>query len=229
MSAALRVLIVDDEPAIRRLLRISLSAHGYTVLEAEDGEAGFGMHQRNTLDVLLLDLGLPRLGGLDVLKKVRANGSHVPVIVLSSHADERTKVAALDAGADDYVVKPFDMDELLARIRAAIRHRLRQQSEKPVFKNGDLTIDFDRRIVTVRGTTVKLTPREFDLLRLLATHCGLALTHDFIMSAVWTNPAEVTLLRIYIRALRQKIEADPGQPKLIQTELGIGYRMRDVD
>jgi two-component system KDP operon response regulator KdpE len=226
MSNPLRVLVIDDEPAIRRFLRTSLSAQGYSVLEAEDGETGLAMLGRNTLDVLVLDLGLPGMGGFDVLKKLRESGSSVPVIVLSSRTDETGKVTALDAGADDYVTKPFGMDELLARIRAAVRHRLQQEGEKPLFKSGDLTVDLVRRVVTVRGEEVKLTPREYDLLRLLVAHAGKVLTHKFILREVWGSETDVQYLRIYIRTLRQKIEVNPAQPALIQTEQGVGYRLR---
>ncbi|MBS0276038.1 MAG: response regulator transcription factor [Proteobacteria bacterium] len=229
MSATLRILVIDDEPAIRRFLRTSLSAQNYSVLEAEDGESGLAMLQRNAIDVLVLDLGLPGIDGLEVLKRMREGGSSVPVIVLSSRDDEKGKVAALDMGADDYVTKPFGMEELLARIRAAVRHRLQQEGEKPLFKTGDLTVDLVRRIVTVRGQEVKLTPREYDLLRLLVAHAGKVLTHKFILREVWGSETDVQYLRIYVRTLRQKIEANPEQPSLIQTEQGVGYRLRAAD
>jgi two-component system KDP operon response regulator KdpE len=229
MTASLRILVVDDEPAIRRFLRTSLSAQNYSVLEAEDGETGLAMLQRNAIDVLVLDLGLPGMDGMTVLKTLRANGSAIPVIVLSSRDDEKGKVIALDLGADDYVTKPFGMDELLARIRAAVRHRLQQEGEKPVFKSGDLAVDLVRRIVMVRGREVKLTPREYDLLRLLVAHAGKVLTHKFILREVWGSETDVQYLRIYIRTLRQKIEADPERPTLITTEQGVGYRLRAAD
>ena len=229
MNTALRVLVIDDEPPIRRFLRTSLSAQGYSVLEAEDGETGLALLQRNAIDLIVLDLGLPGIGGLDVLKKLREGGSAVPVIVLSSRDDETGKVTALDIGADDYVTKPFGMDELLARIRAAVRHRLQQEGEKPLFKAGDLTVDLVRRIVTVRGKEVKLTPREYDLLRLLVTHAGKVLTHKFILREIWGSETDVQYLRIYIRTLRQKIEANAEQPTLISTEQGVGYRLRASD
>lgn len=229
MNQPLRVLIIDDEPPIRRLLRTSLSAQNYSVLEAEDGESGLVLLQRNTVDVVVLDLGLPGIGGLEVLKRLRETGSSVPVIVLSSRDDEGGKVSALDLGADDYVTKPFGMEELLARIRAAVRHRLQQEGEKPLFKSGDLTVDLVRRIVTVRGYEVKLTPREYDLLRLLVAHAGKVLTHKFILREVWGTETDVQYLRIYIRTLRQKIEANPEQPGLILTEQGVGYRLKAPD
>jgi two-component system KDP operon response regulator KdpE len=229
MNAQLRILVIDDEPAIRRFLRTSLSAQGYAVLEAEDGETGFAMLHRNAIDVLVLDLGLPGMGGLEVLKRLREEGSSVPVIVLSSRTDESGKVAALDIGADDYVTKPFGVDELLARIRAAVRHRLQQEGEKPVFRSGELTVDLVRRIVTVRDREVKLTPREYDILRALVAHAGKVLTHKFLLKEVWGSETDIQYLRIYIRSLRQKIEGNPEQPQMITTEQGVGYRLRAAD
>ncbi|HXE13737.1 MAG TPA: response regulator transcription factor [Bryobacteraceae bacterium] len=229
MSNPLRILVIDDEPAIRRFLRTSLTAQGYSLLEAEDGETGLAMLQRNAVDVLVLDLGLPGIDGLEVLKRMREGGSSVPVIVLSSRDDERGKVAALDIGADDYVTKPFGMDELLARIRAAVRHKLQREGEKPLFKSGDLTVDLVRRIVTVRGQEVKLTPREYDLLRVLVAHAGKVLTHKFLLREVWGSETDVQYLRIYIRTLRHKIEANPERPALVQTEQGVGYRLKVAD
>jgi two-component system KDP operon response regulator KdpE len=160
---------------------------------------------------------------------MREGGSSVPVIVLSSRDDERGKVAALDIGADDYVTKPFGMDELLARIRAAVRHKLQREGEKPLFKSGDLTVDLVRRIVTVRGQEVKLTPREYDLLRVLVAHAGKVLTHKFLLREVWGSETDVQYLRIYIRTLRHKIEANPERPALVQTEQGVGYRLKVAD
>jgi two-component system KDP operon response regulator KdpE len=226
MTAPLRVLVIDDEPAIRRFLRVSLAAQGYLVLEADSGESGYALLQRNTVDVVILDLGLPGVSGLDILKRLREGGSSVPVIVLSSRCDEGGKVAALDMGAVDYVTKPFGVDELLARIRAAVRHRLQQEGERPIFKSGDLAVDLVHRVVTVGGAEVKLTPREYDLLRLLVMHAGKVLTHKFLLREVWGSETDVQYLRIYIRTLRQKIEADPVQPALIQTEQGVGYRLK---
>jgi two-component system KDP operon response regulator KdpE len=229
MSAPNSALIVDDEPAIRRFLRTTLEAQGYHVEEVETGKAALQAMKRAAPSVLILDLGLPDMDGLEVLAELRAGGSQVPVIVLSSRTDEAGKVKALDLGADDYVTKPFGVDELLARLRAALRHRLQQKGETPIFKSGDLTVDVVRRIVTVRGQEVKLTPREYDLLRLLVAHAGKVLTHKMIMREVWGGETDVQYLRIYIRTLRQKIEADPQQPQLIQTEQGVGYRLRLVE
>ncbi len=224
-----QVLIVDDEPAIRRFLRTSLTAQGYQTIEAQGGEEALTALARNRVDVLVLDLGLPDLDGLEVLRRVRGSGSTVPIVVLSSRTDEAGKVKALDGGADDYVTKPFGVDELLARVRAALRHRLQQEGEKPVFRSGDLTVDLVRRIVTVRGGEVKLTPKEYDLLRLLVTHAGKVLTHKFILRELWGPEGDVQYLRIYIRALRHKIEAEQERPQHILTEQGVGYRLRVLE
>jgi len=225
----LRILVADDEPAIRRLLRTSLSSQGYQVLEAEDGQSALNMLRRNAVDVLVLDLGLPGMDGFEVIRQLREQRAAVPIIVLSSRTDETGKVRALDLGADDYVTKPFGMDELLARLRAAVRHRLQQEGEHPVFKSGDLTVDLVRRIVTVRGQEVKLTPREYDLLRLLVAHAGKVLTHKTILHELWETESDIQYLRVYIRMLRQKLEADPERPTLILTEQGVGYRLRAPD
>jgi two-component system KDP operon response regulator KdpE len=224
----LRVLVVDDEPAIRRFLRTSLRAEGYDPVEAETGEAALAA-LRGRVDVVVLDLGLPGISGLDIIRRLRAEGSIVPIIVLTSRTDEAGKVEALDLGADDYVTKPFGVDELLARIRAALRHRLMQQGELPVFHSGDLSVDLVRRTVTVRGAEVKLSPREYDLLRLLVAHAGKVLTHRMMLREVWGSEGDVQYLRIYIRQLRQKIEPDPERPTHIATETGVGYRLRLLD
>jgi len=225
----LRILIVDDEAAIRRFLKTALGTQGYVVSEAEDGKTALELASRNSFDLIVLDLGMPGMDGFEVLSHLRETGSAVPVIVLSVRSDEAGKVRALDIGADDYVTKPFGIEELLARIRTALRHRLAQEGEKPVFKSGDLAVDLVRRIVTIRGEEVKLTPREYDLLRLLVAHAGKVLTHRFILNEVWGTETDVQYLRIYIRTLRQKLEADPEQPKLILTEQGVGYRLRAPD
>lgn len=225
----LRVLVVDDEPPIRRFLRTSLSAEGYQVTEAEDGQSALAILKRNAMNLLVLDLGLPGMDGFEVIRALRESRSTIPIIVLSVRADEAGKVRALDMGADDYVTKPFGMDELLARARTALRHRMQQQGEHPLFKAGDLTVDLVRRIVTVRGDEVKFTPREYDLLRLLIAHAGKVLTHKFILREVWGTETDVQYLRIYIRTLRRKIEANPEQPQHILTEQGVGYRFRSQD
>jgi len=228
-AAPVRVLVVDDEPAIRRFLRTSLDSQGFDVLEAPDGQSALAQMARGTLDVLVLDLGLPDMDGLDVIKTLREQGSTVPIIVLSSRSDEAGKVKALDLGADDYVTKPFGMDELIARLRTALRHKLQQQGERPIFRVGDLSVDLVRRVVTVRDRDVKLTPREYDLLRALVAHAGKVLTHRFLLREVWGTETDIAYLRIYIRTLRQKIEADPDRPQLISTEQGVGYRLKAPD
>ena len=230
MSAShIRVLVVDDEPAILRFLRTSLSAQGFDVLEAADATAALRQMSNTSVDVLVLDLGLPDMDGLDVIRTLRGQGSTVPIIVLSSRSDETAKVRALDLGADDYVTKPFGMDELLARLRTALRHKLQQQGERPIFRVGDLAVDLVRRVVTVREQEVKLTPREYDLLRTLVAHAGKVLTHRFLMREIWGTETDIAYLRIYVRSLRQKIEVAPDQPMLILTEQGVGYRLKAPD
>lgn len=228
-AAPLRILVVDDEPAILRFLRAGLSSQGHVVIEAQAGQAALDAVRQRRADMMVLDLGLPDLDGIEVIQRVRESGNMLPIIVLSSRDDERAKVAALDLGADDYVTKPFGIEELLARIRAAQRHRLQQQGEKPIFRTGDLTVDLVRRVVTVRGKEVKFSPREYDLLRLLVAHAGKVLTHNMILREVWGGETDVQYLRIYVRALRQKIEPDPERPEYILTETGVGYRLRGAD
>ena len=226
MSAnAVTILVVDDEPAIRRLLRTSLTAQGYLIVEAETASAALAEIKNYPPDVVILDLGLPDRDGLDVIAMVR-QASAVPIVVLSSRGDERAKVEALELGADDYVTKPFGMAELVARIRAALRHRLQAQGEEPVFRSGDLAVDLVRRIVRVKDVETKLSPKEYDILRELVSHAGKVLTHKHLLREVW-GPAtsDVQYLRIYIRQLRQKLEPDPERPTLILTEPGVGYRL----
>jgi two-component system KDP operon response regulator KdpE len=224
-----RVLVVDDEPAILRFLRAGLGSQGYFVIEADSGHAALDALRKNRVDLIVLDLGLPDIDGIEVIKRIRDDGSTVPIIVLSSREDEAAKVKALDLGADDYLTKPFGMDELLARARAAQRHQLQQLGEKPIFRTGDLTVDLVRRIVTVRGQEVKFSPREYDLLRLLVAHAGKVLTHNMLLREIWGPNSDVQYLRIYIRALRQKIERDTDKPEYIITETGVGYRLRVLE
>jgi two-component system KDP operon response regulator KdpE len=225
-AGAARILVVDDEPAIRRFLRAGLGSQGYVVSELETGQPAIEAARRHAADVIVLDLGLPDIDGLDVIRHIRDSGDAIPIVVLSSRDDEAAKVSALDLGADDYVTKPFGIDELIARIRTALRHSLQQQGERPVFRSGDLTVDLVRRIVMVRGHEVKFTPREYELLRLLVAHAGKVLTHRMLLREVWGTDTDVQYLRIYIRALRQKIEPDPERPTHIMTETGVGYRLR---
>jgi two-component system KDP operon response regulator KdpE len=228
-SGPLRILVVDDEPAILRFLHASLESQGYIVSTAANARTALDMVRKKAADLVVLDLGLPDMDGLDVMRQIRDGGETVPIIILSSRDNESAKVTALDLGADDYVTKPFGIGELLARIRMAERHRLQQEGEKPLFQSGDLSIDLVRRIVTVQGSEVKLSPREFAVLRLMVAHAGKVLTHRFMLNEIWGSDADVQYLRVYIRALRQKIEADPERPTHILTETGVGYRLREPD
>jgi two-component system, OmpR family, KDP operon response regulator KdpE len=228
-TGPVRVLVVDDEPAILRFLRVGLGSQGYQVIEAENAESALDVISQRRADLLVLDLGLPDMDGLEVIRRIRNGGSMLPIIVLSSRNDEAAKVQALDLGADDYITKPFGVDELLARVRAAQRHRLQQQGEKPIFRTGDLSVDLVRRIVIVRDKELKFSPREYDLLRLLVAHAGKVLTHNMILREVWGPKADVQYLRIYIRSLRQKIEVDTDKPEYIVTETGVGYRLKAPD
>jgi len=226
MSAArLKILVIDDEPPIRKLLRMGLNTQGYDVLEAPSGKSGLEMLSQDP-DLVILDLGLPDVDGLELLRTIRGRKEGVPIVVLSSRGDEAGKVQALDLGADDYVTKPFGMDELLARMRAALRHQLQVHGERPVFRVGELSVDLVRRIVKVRDQEVKLSPKEYDLLRVLVQHAGKVLTHKFLLGELWDNLTDAQYLRVYVRQLRQKVEADPERPQYILTETGIGYRLR---
>jgi two-component system KDP operon response regulator KdpE len=224
-AAPLKVLIVDDEPPIRKLLRMGLTTQGYEILEAPNGKAALELLKNNP-DLVILDLGLPDIQGLELLTLIRARHEGLPIVVLSSRGDEAGKVDALDHGADDYVTKPFGMEELLARMRAALRHQLQVHGERPTFRVGELAVDLVRRIVRVRDKEVKLSPKEYDLLRLLVQHAGKVLTHKFLLGELWNNLTDTQYLRVYVRQLRQKIEDDVEQPKYIITETGVGYRLR---
>jgi two-component system KDP operon response regulator KdpE len=226
MSAAPpKILIVDDEPPIRKLLRLGLDAHGYEVLEATNGKTALEMLGRSP-DLIILDLGLPDVQGLELLRKIRELHESLPIVVLSSRNDEAGKVEALDLGADDYVTKPFGMDELVARMRAALRHQLQVHGERPIFRLADLSVDLVRRVVRCGDQEVKLSPKEYELLRLLVQHAGKVLTHKFLLSNLWDEPPDAQYLRVYVRQLRQKIEQDPERPQILLTETGIGYRLR---
>ena len=229
MSAApLKVLVIDDEPPIRKLLRMGLSTQGYAVLEAPNGKTALDL-LAEAPGLVILDLGLPDMAGLDLLSTIRARNDSVPIVVLSSRGDEAGKVQALDLGADDYVTKPFGMEELLARMRTALRHQLQVQGGRAVFSADDLSVDLVRRIVKVRGQEVKLSPKEYDLLCILIQHAGKVLTHQFLMRELWDETTDPQYLRVYVRQLRRKIEADPERPQHILTETGIGYRLRAPD
>jgi two-component system KDP operon response regulator KdpE len=222
------ILVIDDEPAIRRLLRTSLAAQRYRVAEAETAADGIRRTRAERPDAVILDLGLPDQDGIGVIRTLRGF-SKVPIVVLSSRGDERGKIEALDLGADDYVTKPFGMGELIARIRAALRHRVQDDGGEPVFTSGDLAVDLVRRVVTVGGEEIKLSPKEYDILRLLVIHAGKVLTHRMIMQEVWGAAGDVQYLRIYVRQLRQKLEKNPERPAHIVTETGVGYRLRLPD
>ena len=227
-AAPLRVLIVDDEPPIRKLLRMGLTAQGYHVLEAPNGKAALELLEQRP-DLVILDLGLPDVQGIDLLRTIRGRNEQVPIVVLSSRGDEGAKVAALDLGADDYLTKPFGTEELLARMRAALRHQLQVHGERPVFHTGDLSVDLVRRIVKLGENEVKLSPKEYDLLRMLVQHAGKVLTHKFLLRELWDDLTDAQYLRVYVRQLRQKVEVDPQRPRYILTETGIGYRLRAPD
>jgi two-component system, OmpR family, KDP operon response regulator KdpE len=227
MSAApLRILVIDDEPPIRKLLRVGLSAHGYQILEASNGKMALDLLSEQTPDLVILDLGLPDMQGHELLRTMRGRNDSVPIVVLSSRDDETGKVQALDSGADDYVTKPFGMDELLARMRAALRHQLQIHGERPIFRVDDLSVDLVRRIVKVDDKEIKLSPKEYELLRILVQHAGKVLTHRFLLSQLWSDLTDAQYLRVYVRQLRQKIETDPERPQYILTETGVGYRLR---
>jgi two-component system KDP operon response regulator KdpE len=224
----LKVLVVDDEPPIRKLLRLGFGTQGYHTIDAPNAKTALEL-MADKPDLVILDLGLPDMHGLELLRLIRERKENVPIVVLSSRGDEVAKVEALDLGADDYVTKPFGMEELLARIRAALRHQLQIQGERPIFTLGDLSVDLVRRIVKLRGKQVKLSPKEYELLRIMVQHAGKVLTHRFLLKELWGTPIDAQILRIYVRELRHKIEPDPAQPQYILTETGIGYRLRGLD
>jgi two-component system KDP operon response regulator KdpE len=227
MAKSLTVLVVDDEPPIRHFLRTSLKAADYRVVEAADAADALRVLAAEKPDLVILDLGLPDRSGLDLISELRRSAAP-PIIVLSARDDERAKVEALDRGADDYISKPFGIAELMARLRAALRHAFQAQGELPVFVSGDLSIDLVRRQVARGGREIKLSPKEFELLSHLVMHAGKVLTHRHLLREVW-GPAqidEVQYLRVFIRGLRQKLEPDPTRPTHILTELGVGYRLQ---
>jgi two-component system KDP operon response regulator KdpE len=222
----LRILVVDDEQSIRRFLRVALTSQGYTIFEAASGLDALSDATAYRPDVIILDLGLPDIDGVDVTRLLR-QWTQIPVIILSVRGSESDKIAALDAGADDYLTKPFGVGELLARLRAAIR-RSTQPMGSPIFTNGSLKVDLPRRLVTVADREVQLTPTEYDLLRVLVTHAGKVLTHRQLLREVWgtTYEQESHILHVNISNLRHKIEPDPTRPQFIITEPGVGYRLR---
>ena len=228
MNRLPRVLVVDDEPQIRRFLRTSLPPHGYECVEAGDAQQALAAYNREKPDVIILDLGLPGQDGFEVIQTIRKQ-SLIPIVILSARDDVDGKVRALELGADDYVTKPFDMMELLARLRAALRHALQTGGEAPVFRSGPLTVDLVARHVLLNGSEVHLTPKEYALLRFLISEAGRVVTHRQILEKVWgpANTEDVQYLRVLMRALRRKLEpANDGRAtSLIATESGVGYRL----
>ena len=223
-----RVLVVDDERPIRRFLQASLAAHGCTVFEAATGQEALAAVATDRPDVVILDLGLPDIDGIEVTRQLR-EWTQIPIIILSVREHEADKIAALDAGADDYLTKPFGVGELLARLRVALRHAT-QPAGKSTFVAGDLTVDLVRRLVTVGGHEIQLTPTEYDLLRVLVTNAGKVLTHRQLLRQVWGvgYEAETHLLRVNMSNLRRKIEPEPTRPAYVITEPGVGYRLRGI-
>ncbi|UGA41580.1 response regulator [Bradyrhizobium quebecense] len=222
------VLLIDDEPKIRRFLRAGFEIHGFSVVEAENAADGLKIATFNAPDLVILDLGLPDLHGSETLERLRS-WSNVPVIVLSVESNEDEKVRLLQAGADDYVVKPFGMAELLARSDAALRRYFKSATENPVVVAGPLSVDLVSRTVSLNQARIKLTRKEYRLLHVLAVHIGLVVTHDQLLKEIWTGNQRdnIQYLRILVRKLRQKIEADPNQPRLLVTESGVGYRLEN--
>jgi two-component system KDP operon response regulator KdpE len=225
-----RILVVDDEPQIRRFVRLGLESHGYEVLEAASAEAGLRAAVAAQPQLVVLDLGLPDREGFEVLSALR-EWSRVPVFVLSVRSREAEKVRAFELGADDYVVKPFGMPELLARIRAALRREVAQALPQPVFQVGGLEVDLARRVVRIDGAEVRLSPKQYRLLQILVANAGKVLTHRQLLSEVWgaAHRDDVQYLRVFMRKLRDRLEADPARPRYLLTELGVGYRLRTPD
>jgi two-component system KDP operon response regulator KdpE len=228
MASKPRILIVDDEPQIRRFLRTGLPPHGYELIEAENGADGLKVIAKEKPDAVILDLGLPDMDGFAIIAQMRANGL-TPILVLSARGDIEGKVRALEMGADDYVTKPFDMSELLARLKAALRHGLQSAGEAPVFQTGRLSVDLVNRHVHLGGEEVHLSPKEYNLLRFLVNNAGRVVTHQQLLREVW-GPAhleDVQYLRVLMRQLRQKLEPE-GAPNVLLTEPGVGYRLQIV-
>jgi two-component system KDP operon response regulator KdpE len=231
----MRLLIVEDEPGIARYLRFGLARQDFAVLVATNGQAALDVLERDEADLMILDLGLPDMNGIELITLSRARKLTVPIIVLSGQSQERIIVEALERGADDFLTKPFGMGELIARVRIAQRHYIRQrhdpdpEQEQSAYRAGDLTVDLARRVVTVRGKPVHLSPRQYRLLELLVEHAGKLLPREFISREVWGRNTDMQYLRIYVRALRLIIEPHPERPTYIMTEIGVGYKLRAAD
>ncbi|NDW05694.1 response regulator transcription factor [Jiella pacifica] len=228
-NPSVKILVVDDEPPIRKLLRVGLTAEGYAIVDATNAAGAMARLEAEKPDLILLDLGLPDMQGHDLLAKWRHDLIELPIIILSSRTDEAGIVKALELGADDYVTKPFGTKELVARIRVALRHRLQQQGERPIFQTGALSVDLVKRIVKVAGKEVKLSPKEYDILRVFVQHAGKVITHQHLLKEVWGGSTDVQYLRVYVRQLRQKLELGSNDPQYITTETGVGYRLREAE
>jgi two-component system KDP operon response regulator KdpE len=220
--------IVEDDPGVRAVLEKCLTGDGYQVTALPSGAGIKHVLSKNDIALVIVDIGLPDIDGLTLTRRIREEHD-VGIIILSGRRELTDRVVGLEIGADDYITKPFGMDELLARMRAALRHQLQAQGERPIFHSGDLSVDLVRRIVKVADREVKLSPKEYDLLRVLVQHAGKVLTHKFLLGELWDDLTDAQYLRVYVRQLRQKIEADPEQPQYILTETGIGYRLRAPD
>jgi two-component system KDP operon response regulator KdpE len=227
-STNAKVLVIEDDRLIRRLLSASLPSRGFNVLEAETGGAGLETLKREPLDLIVLDLGLPDVNGLGLLRHIRGD-FNTPIVVLSYTSAVTTKVEALDGGASDYVTKPFNIDELAARLRAAMRHRLQREGSAPVFRNGELMIDLVRHRIMRGAENIKVSPTEFAILRLLVQDAGKVLTHDRVLRDVWKQRRNIDYLRVYMRQLRKRIEVDPHNPQYIVTVPGVGYQLLTAD
>ena len=225
MKQGARILAVDDEPSIRRSLQVHLEGKGYVVLMAPNGEEAMKTFAQHVPDVVIADLVLPGMDGIELTRQIR-QASTVPIIVLSAIGEDQKKVEALECGADDYVTKPFNMDELVARVRALLRRAANSQEAEPIWRSGDLSVNFERRQVMVNGESVKLTPKEYDLLKYLIQHAGKVMTHRMLLSAVWgpAHEEEAQYLRVFVSQLRKKLKEDPARPQYIQTDPGVGYR-----
>jgi two-component system KDP operon response regulator KdpE len=224
----IKLLAIEDDRLIRRLLRTALSPRGFSVVEAETGAMALDLLRDQHPDLIILDLGLPDMSGLDLLHRIREE-SNVPIVVLSNTQSVRTKVEALEMGASDFVTKPFNVDEFSARLRAALRHRLQQQGAASVFRTGDLVVDLVGRRVMNGPRQVRLSPTEFAILRLLVMHAGKVLTHDQILQEIWAHRRNVDYLRVYVRQLRKRIETHPHNPRYIVTVPGVGYQLLTAD
>jgi two-component system, OmpR family, KDP operon response regulator KdpE len=227
-NTSAKVLVIEDDKLIRRLLSASLPSRGFTIVEADTGSAGLDRLKSEPIDLIVLDLGLPDVNGLGLLRHIRGDFA-TPIVVLSYTASVTTKIEALDGGASDYVTKPFNIDELAARLRVALRHRLQREGTAPVFRNGELMIDLVRRRIMRGPTNIKVSPTEFAILRLLVTDAGKVLTHDQVLRDIWKHRRNVDYLRVYMRQLRKRIEVDPHNPQYIVTVPGVGYQLLTAD